>query len=125
MFFKELGLDSMPSTTKTEQPDRPLALFRLSDSTGKLEFEAITHVAQSSLSTADAFLLDDCASKTSPAVYVWIGKQASLAERRLAVQYAQAYLYREQQTSRAHVAMSIVKMNEGRETDAFLHAFGE
>ncbi|KAJ3558006.1 hypothetical protein NM688_g1163 [Phlebia brevispora] len=124
-FLSELGLDTMPSSATEEKPARPPTLYRLSDATGTATFDAVDPVARSSLASADAFLLDDAGSSTTPAIYVWIGAGATLNERRLAVQYAQAYLYREEQATRSHFAISIVKMNEGHETEAFLHALGE
>ena len=121
-------MDAIPAAEEPETAATPAHLFRLSDASGQFAFDAIEPATRASLSPADAFLLDDTSSATSPAIYVWVGKDASLAERRLAVQYAQAYLYRGQQAqaqARGHVAASIVKMNEGRETEAFLHALGE
>lgn len=123
-FLAELGLEAVPSAAE-EKPKKPATLFRLSDSTGKVTFDVVEPVLRSSLSSSDAFLLDDAASTSSPAIYVWVGKGASLTERRLVVQYAQSYLYREEQASRSHFAICIVKMNEGQETEAFLHALGE
>ena len=118
-------MDAIPAAEEPETQTTPAHIFRLSDASGQVAFDAIEPATRASLSPADAFLLDDTFSATSPAIYVWVGKDASLAERRLAVQYAQAYLYREQQAARGHVAASIVKMNEGRETEAFLRALGE
>lgn len=112
----------MPSASAEELHTQPPTLFRLSDASGKVTFDAVEPATKSSLASSDAFLLDDSNSKTNRAIYVWIGKGASLAERRLSVQYAQAYLYREQKASRGHFAVSIVRMNEGHETEAFLHA---
>jgi len=81
----------------------------------------------STLSSDDAFLLDKSTNSAHPAIYVWIGKAASLNERRLAVQYAQEYLYRGQRkadASHVQVAISLVKMNEGDESEQFLQAIG-
>ena len=121
LFLAELGLDAMPAAVAEESTKQP-TLYRLSDSTGVITFEAIEPVARSSLSSSDAFLLDDGGNNSAPAIYVWLGHGASLAERRLSVQYAQAYLYRQQQAGRRHFAISIVKMNEGHEAEAFIHA---
>ena len=74
----------------------------------------------SSLSPDDAFILDDSADPINPAIYVWIGGSASLTERRLALQYGQHYLYKHKQAGgRAALATHIVKINQGRETEAF------
>ena len=73
-----------------------------------------------SLSPDDAFILDDSADSINPAIYVWIGESASLTERRLALQYGQHYLYKHKQAGgRAALATHIVKINQGRETEAF------
>ncbi|KAG7445801.1 actin depolymerizing protein [Guyanagaster necrorhizus] len=97
----------------------PRALFRLSDASGSVTFEGVEPPTSASLSSSDAFLLDDSYGFHHPAVYVWIGKSASLTERKLAPQYAQRYLH-QRRSSAAHV--SIVKMGEEEESDMFLQA---
>jgi len=100
-------------------------LFRLSDASGKVTFATVDSVSRASLNSADAFLLDYSFHPEHPAIYVWLGADASLAESRLASQYAQHYLYERQADGRTHgFATSIVKMREGHETEAFLHALG-
>ena len=95
-------------------------LFRLSDSSGELVFEAVFPATEDSLSSDDAFILDDSANASAPAIYVWIGSRASLNERRLALQYGQRYLYEHRQNGgRAALATNLVKISEGRETDEF------
>lgn len=73
----------------------------------------------------DAFLLDDTSSPDAPAIYVWLGRDASLLEKRLAIQYAQKYLYAKADGGRKRFATSIVRMKEGRETAEFLRALRE
>jgi gelsolin len=106
----------------------PPKLFRLSDAAdGGVKFEAVHPPLYSTLSSADAFLLDDTHS-ACPTMYVWLGKESSLNERRLAVQYAQKYLYSSQDQSGygdSPVASNIVKMVEGRESEAFLRIVGQ
>ena len=58
-------------------------LFRLSDSSGELIFEAVFPATEDSLSPDDAFILDDSANASAPAIYVWIGSRASLNERQI------------------------------------------
>jgi gelsolin len=101
---------------------KPPSLYRLSDASGQLTFETVEPVSRSSLASNDAFLLDNMSDVTAPAIYVWIGSGASLAERRLAVQYGQTYLYSRESGGRKLFATNIVKMKEGQETEAFLHA---
>jgi gelsolin len=100
-------------------------LYRLSDSSGTVVFEPVGSPAFSSLSSSDAFLLDHSSDSTHPAIYVWIGDSASLAEQRLAVQYAQIYTYKNQADEARHIkpSVSLVKMKEGHESEAFMHAF--
>ncbi len=123
-FLAEVGLEAMPSTAERDikRSGKPQTLLRLSDSTGKVTFDSVEPTARSTLSSSDAFLLDDTSNVIAPAIYVWIGNEASLTERRLALQYAQAYLYEHQEGG--HAATSIVKMKEGHETEVFLHALG-
>jgi gelsolin len=98
-------------------------LFRLSDASGQVTFAPVDPPTKASLVSADAFLLDAAST-----IYVWLGRDASLTERRLAPQYAQRYLYEQQAAGDAHhahgAATSIVKMREGDESEAFLHALG-
>ncbi len=123
-FLSELGLEAIPSPAAIggPSPAQTKSLFRLSDASGSITFEAVGSPSPSSLSSADAFLLDNASSPTTPAIYVWIGKESSLTERRLAVQYAQAYLYQHRKGGREQLAVSIVKMKEGHETPAFQQA---
>lgn len=123
-FLSELGLEEIPSSVSSPStPSHPKALFRLSDASGSVAFEAVDPPSQSSISSADAFLLDDISNPSAPAIYVWIGKESSLTERRLSVQYAQAYLYRHHaEGGRERLAVSIVKMMEGHESSGFLQA---
>ena len=44
-------------------------------------------------------------------------------EQRLSVQYAQTYAHqRQSQAERFNPSVSLIKMNEGHESDAFIHA---
>ncbi|KAJ7143534.1 actin regulatory protein [Mycena crocata] len=103
----------------------PAKLFRLSDASGQVSFAAISledgQTLRAALHSSDAFLLDHSRDAAHPAIYVWLGKDASLTERRLAPQYAQKYLY---QAGEGRVATSIVKMQEGCESEAFLQVLG-
>jgi gelsolin len=123
--LSEFGLDALPrpsSETKISA-DIPPLLYRLSDASGTVVFEPIDPPALTSLTSSDAFLLDH-SSPTLPAIYVWIGQSASLTERRLAVQYAQIYAYKKQaeRSECITASISLVKMNEGYESEAFLEA---
>ncbi|KAF8073939.1 actin regulatory protein [Lyophyllum atratum] len=107
-------------------PDVPPILLKISDATGSAVFEVVEPPTKSSLSSSDAFLLD-CSSHPRPAVYIWLGQDASLNEKRLAVQYAQQYLYDKQARGgygTVRVAIPVIRMNEGNETEDFLQAVG-
>lgn len=123
VFLAEFEVDSLhrqSSQTKSLSQTLP-SLYRLSDSSGSAAFEPVKPAILSSLSSSDAFLLDHGQSSTHPAIYVWIGKNASLTESRLAMQYAQIYAH--QQGEYIKASISLVKMNEGNESDTFIHAF--
>jgi len=127
-FLAEFGVDSVPrqSSQTNSLPEILPTLYRLSDSSGSATFEPVEPATFSSLSSSDAFLLDHSSSSTHPAIYVWIGKSASLTEHRLAVQYAQTYAHQKQvQAEHFKASISLVKMNEGHESDNFIHAFDE
>lgn len=100
-------------------------LFKLSDTTGAVLLEAVEPVTKDFLASADALLLDCSLHPVHPAIYVWLGKTTSLKERRLVPQYAQKYLHDKSQagTTDIRVAVPIVKMEEGSETEEFLKAF--
>jgi gelsolin len=122
-FLAEFGVDSVLRQSKSLS-ETPPTLYRLSDSSGDTTFESAEPVAFSTLSSSDAFLLDHSSSPAHPAIYVWIGKSASLTEQRLAVQYAQTYAHKRQSAAESfNASVSLVKMNEGNESDAFIHAF--
>jgi len=126
VFLAEFGEHVAVLAAPESKPDRPLILFRLSDSTGKVTFDTVEPPTRSSLSSADAFLLDASHRADHPAIFVWIGKDASLTERRLSVQYAQNYLHHCQASGDVGVRLQIpiVVMKEGHESAAFLHAVG-
>ncbi|TFK52331.1 actin depolymerizing protein [Heliocybe sulcata] len=115
IFLSEFGLEAVPPASGARQvtEDTPPTLYRLSDNSGEVQFERIGELdGLSSLSSNDAYLIDH-----ATAVYVWIGKEASLNERRLAMQYAQKYLHSKGEGA---AARCIVKMTEGMENSQFL-----
>lgn len=123
LFLSEFGEGTVLRKADSVVDQYNRSLFRLSDASGEVTFEQVDPV-RASLSSMDAFLLDDSSNPAQPAVYIWVGKKASLNERRLAPQYAQRYLYKKQQTpgvSRARsVAIPIVRMQEEEEEEEFL-----
>jgi len=65
-------------------------LFRLSDASGAMTFTEISqgkNVKRNQLDSSDVFILD-----TGAEVFAWIGRGASVEEKKKAMQYAQQYL---------------------------------
>ncbi|KAH8114458.1 fragmin60 [Phellopilus nigrolimitatus] len=125
VFLSALGADALPPRQAITPPGRrTVSLYRLSDASGSLTFEPVSPPTAHSLSSSDAFLVDASAFGAPAAIYVWIGRGASLAERRLAVQYAQRYLHekRARDGATASAATCIVRLGEGSESEAFLEA---
>ncbi|KAL1745792.1 fragmin60 [Schizophyllum fasciatum] len=119
VFLSEFGEGTTLRAPEEEASSPEPTLYRLSDASGDVTFEQIEPVSASTLHTDDAFLLD-CAPE---AVFVWIGKGASLRERRLAGQYAQRFLHGHQGSyGHARAGTSIVTMRQGNESEAFLRA---
>ena len=135
-FLHEFGQDvSLPlhpkaSTALSAEHDAeipPIVIFRLSDESGTPEFEKILPpYSKASLSSDDVFLVDAASNSSHPAIYIWIGRNASLNEKRLALQYAQRYLYHKRSNEgsgfRVDVGIPIIKLLEGNETADFLRA---
>ncbi|EPQ54417.1 actin regulatory protein [Gloeophyllum trabeum ATCC 11539] len=123
IFLSEFESDAvLPAPVKPRQAESTKAsLYRLSDASGRLVFESMGgFTGLGSLSSGDVYLIDNTADICQPAIYVWIGKSASLNERRLVMQYAQQYLYK----AGAGAAVSIVKIAEGMENNRFLINLG-
>jgi len=122
----ETEVDSPGPVTPADSVPGSPKLFRLSDSTGDILFTAVTPQSPagvpslSDFDEADAFLLDDSANADVPAVYTWIGQGASLAEKRLAVHYAQAYLWKMTDGGKKKSSTSIVRLAQGHESTPFL-----
>ncbi|XP_052260852.1 gelsolin-like protein 1 isoform X1 [Dreissena polymorpha] len=86
-------------------------LFRVSDDDGSLDMEQVKSgvIIQKDLKTEDVFIID-----TKSEVFVWIGKGASVDERRNGFSYAHKYLMK---TEYPYLPVSIV--SEGQKSDAF------
>ncbi|KAF6034165.1 hypothetical protein EB796_007527 [Bugula neritina] len=84
-------------------------LFKLSDASGKMDFELIAEgtIFKRSLDTNDAFIVD-----TGCDVVVWVGANASSAEKKCGLQYAQTYVM--QGTKRL---ASFTVLNEGQKSE--------
>ena len=104
-------------------------LFRISDATGVATFERVEPATRNSLVSQDVFLVDHSYDATHPAIFIWIGRAASLNEKRLSLQYAQHYLYDKQckspESNIVRVTIPIIKMREGEETPDLLETLME
>jgi len=92
-------------------------LFRLSDASGKLEFKEAGRgkdIKKAMLDSNDVFILD-----TGAEVFAWIGKGASVDEKKKAMQYAQDYLNKFNRPS----FISITRILEGGENEVFNSSF--
>jgi len=92
-------------------------LFRLSDASGKLEFTEIGKgpmVKRSQLDSNDVFILD-----TGAEVFAWIGRKASVDEKKKAMQFAQDYLVK----FKRPLFIPIARILEGGENEVFESAF--
>ena len=110
VFLSALGAETVPPREGQDARSLDLKLFRFSDNSGVTE---VSTVSRSALSSGDAFLLD-ALSAQHPAVYVWIGSEASGFERRSAFAQAQKFLY-----DKGKARGGIVIMREGEESGDF------
>jgi gelsolin len=106
---------------RTEQ-QRPRRLFRLSDSSGQLSFDAVKEdepTKRSDLDSNDIFILD-----TAFEIWVWQGSGASETEKAMWIKVAQRYTSRfvESNDAAGAQAAHISKVVEGHESPAFLKA---
>jgi len=96
-FFKLLG-GSGPiadaaaggSDIEADKKDTPAVLLRLSDASGKFEFTEVAKgikVKRSLLDSNDVFVL-----YTGAEVFAWVGKKASVGEKKKALSFAQEYV---------------------------------
>eukprot|EP00794_Sanderia_malayensis_P005430 gene5430-6109_t len=91
-------------------------LFKLSDASGSMEFEEIAagkDINKSLFQSDDVFIFD-----RTDHCFVWVGKNASVDERRNAMSHGHNHL---SQTNHAFVPISVV--SEGRESVAFNQSF--
>lgn len=132
VFLLELGEDAehsepvsinLDAAAKTPASDiAPPKLFRIVDDSGSITFMSV-EVEKPSLNdlhTDDAFLVDAIKSKTAPALYAWIGKGSSAAERKYVIQYGQRYLWQLAENNRSLARVSLVCVREGNEPQELL-----
>ncbi|KAF8588571.1 fragmin60 [Ramaria rubella] len=128
VFLADLNTNASSIATPVNTPTAPLAspatLYRISDVTGAFTLTLVPSAPPriADLSSSDIFVLDNTGDLISPAVYAWIGKHASAEGRRLGVHLAQQYLRSKKDGKTAR--LSVVKVNEGRESEAYLKLLG-
>jgi len=118
-FWEILGnhpqtLDPHPHKSR---PAREKALFRLSDSSGKLSFTEVARgaaVKQNALKSEDVFILDN-----GREVFAWVGSKASPQEKKKALSYAEHYL----KEKNIPLQSPISRLTEGSENDVFTSSF--
>lgn len=91
------------------------SLHKLSDSTGQMKFDKVAEGAlkTSQLDSKDVFIIDG-----TNQCFVWIGRDASVMERKQAMSYAHNYLM-----SSSHSLAPITALLEGKETSVFRSFF--
>jgi gelsolin len=122
-FFPNFNTGIKPSIKPTSSDDLTLEavcykrLFKLSDASGKLEFSKIAEdaaISKAMLGSDDVYIVDIGAE-----VFAWVGKNASVEEKRSAMQFAMQYL--KQHDRPLQIAITICK--ESFESESFLTAF--
>lgn len=110
-FFRQLPDEDMEADDDDEEDDSVPSMHRLSDASGSMDFSTVMEgeLLQSGLDSNDVFIVD-----TTKAVFVWVGKGASIDERRNAMTYAHNYLMKSK-----HALIPISVISEGRETEEF------
>jgi len=122
-FFKILG-DKGPIASAAAggsdleaEKDTGVVLLRLSDASGKFEFKEVAkgkHVAKSCLDSNDVFVLFN-----GHEVYAWVGKKASVGEKKKALSFAQEYVTK----AGLPPHTPVVRILEGGENEVFESSF--
>jgi len=90
-----------------------VSLYRLSDASGTFTFTEVAKgpkVSKKHLDSADVFILD-----TGAEVYAWVGKAASVGEKKKALQFAQEYVTKHGKP----VHTPVIRILEGGENEVF------
>jgi hypothetical protein len=111
---------------ETEDVDAPVAktaakLFRISDDSGSVNFEAIDlpdgKLHKEMLHSGDVFLVHGRNGK----VYLWVGRGASLDEKREAMKHAVQYI----SSNNLPKSTAVERLSEGVETSSFKSEFNK
>jgi len=120
-FFKLLGGEGPIKTAEQGGSDKEAErqayttrrLFRLTDSSGQLEFKLEAegeNVTRNKFDSKDAFIFD-----TGSEVVAWVGSKASVQERNKSLRYAQEYLTKYNRP----LYLPISRILEGGENEVF------
>lgn len=111
-----LIFDYLGSDLEAEK-DTGVVLLRLSDASGKFEFKEVAkgkQVSKSLLDSNDVFVL-----YTGAEVFAWVGKKASVGEKKKALSFAQEYVTKAGLPPHTPVA----RILEGGENEIFEASF--
>jgi len=99
-----------------EQSNKVRKLFQLSDASGKMEFKEVAtgKISRKLLDSNDVFIFD-----TGAHVYAWIGKGASVQEKKKSMSFAQDYLAKFNRPA----WLPISRILEGGENEVFTQSF--
>jgi gelsolin len=101
------------SDLDADKAPEDIALHRLSDATGTFSFTEVAKgkkISKKLLDSSDVFILD-----TGPEVYAWVGKGASVGEKKKALTFAQEYVTKHHKP----VHTSVIRILEGGENEVF------
>jgi len=113
----EGGKGPIAAAAAPEESKFEKVLYKLSDTTGKMEFHHVARgaaVKRSLLTSDDVFVLDDGAE-----IFAWVGKKASPQEKKLAMGFAQTYLTKHNRPPH----LPLTRIIEGGENPLFEAAF--
>jgi len=103
-----------PKKDKGDAPKVERKMFRVSDADGSLDMDEVEGDISKDKLTSD----DVCIINTGDHVYCWVGKGASIDERKNGLSYASNYLNK---TETPYLPITVVA--EGKENEDFIKAF--
>jgi gelsolin len=111
--IKELEAETISSQPGVEEK----VLLKLTDQSGNISFTQVAtgkNIKRNLLETHDVYILD-----TGYEVFAWIGKHASVGEKKVAMQFAHDYLIKHNKPPH----LPIARVLEGGENEFFEQAF--
>jgi len=117
-FWQQLGGEKPVAAAGAAAPQvsAQKSLWRLSDASGSLTFTKVAEgkISRSQIDSKDVFIVD-----SGFEVFAWVGKAASVGERRTALQYALTYLSNQGKNP----ATPVTRILEGGENEIFEQLF--